>query len=363
MLDKLRFFKNRLQAKNLLLILIVLLAFLIPVSMLYFFDPERDEFEKSSFEIVWKGRLPLLLFLWLLFLEVVLGWEWLSSGRVRLSKIRLVFLVFLVAAPTVYVVGKCFFGFGEVVREMGEFFRVPYKPYYVDPNHYDWQFKKSWPFSVEYLFFAAIFTLLVLLLYRVEGLKIFSVSTFFIWAFGFFYTVDTYYYEGSFAPLQLFVPIITYLSVSITNWLGYDVKCVGPDIIAVPNQEYPYKIDWPCAGIHSMVIYSCVILLFLKGATFSPKWKFVIFIVGAVGTFFVNVFRIVTILVLAAQGDPKAADLFHEYGGAVYFMIWLCVFLIAIVSIQKFLLYRRASKKELAKAFSSGNRVGENTVE
>ena len=43
-------------------------AFVVPLVILYIID-------SGSFDYLWKGRAPYFLFLWLLFLEAILGWK------------------------------------------------------------------------------------------------------------------------------------------------------------------------------------------------------------------------------------------------------------------------------------------------
>ena len=47
---------------------LVFAAFIVPLIILYVMD-------SGSFDYLWKGRAPYLLFLWLLFLEAILGWK------------------------------------------------------------------------------------------------------------------------------------------------------------------------------------------------------------------------------------------------------------------------------------------------
>ncbi len=56
----------------------------------------------------------------------------------------------------------------------------------------------------------------------------------------------------------------------------------------------------------------------------------VIFAVGAVGTFFVNVLRIVSICTLWVNVGPEAAQMFHTYYGELYFIVWIMLYLSAI---------------------------------
>jgi len=55
--------------------------------------------------------------------------------------------------------------------------------------------------------------------------------------------------------------------------------------------------------------------------------KIIYVIVGAAGTFFVNILRIVTIYVLGIHGGDSPAKLFHEFYGEFFFIAWMFAYL------------------------------------
>ena len=322
--------------------IVILFSFILPIATLYFLDP-------PSFQKVWKGRVPLLLFLWLLFLEIALGWEKLSkesSNALRRFKekfsriksyipswLKISVIAIVVAAPTAYVIATFLFGLNEIIVEIGKRLGL------VD----NWFLEVSWPLSVEYLLFATFFTALSFLLYGTKGLKQFSISTFFLWATGFFYTVDTFYPEGSLVVLNRLASLIVYVAAPMLRWMGYVVTYIPQSNAIIVDGGYyggiPHifvaRIYWPCAGINSLIIYTVVILLFLKNVAISLKWKVTCFVVGAVGTFFVNILRIVTILKIGADIGTRTADMFHSYYGEMFFIVWIIAYPIIIIGSHK----------------------------
>lgn len=176
----------------------------------------------------------------------------------------------------------------------------------------------------------------IILLYKIEGLKIFSISTFFLGATSCFYMIDTFYPFGTLDALQGFVPALTSLVVSILNWMGYKAwmrpeRPLGMSLFSIEGLRDPVAIAWGCAGIQSFFIYTFVILLFIKGAAISLTRKIIYFTIGAVGTFLVNLIRIVSICIIGVHVGPDALRMFHEYYGELYFIAWITIYLTLIL--------------------------------
>jgi len=96
-----------------------------------------------------------------------------------------------------------------------------------------------------------------------------------------------------------------------------------------------FAIAWPCAGIESLLIFTAVVLLFLQQMTISWKAKAGYFIVGAAVTYFINVFRIVTIFNLGMQYgiNSNQVQAFHFYYGPLYAIAWIVSYpLIILIS-------------------------------
>lgn len=314
--------------------LIIPLSFALPVFIFYFLEPVFFSWTHAPFDRFWKGRAPLLMFLWLLVLEAILSWKKLS-GKLFESPTWLKYgaTSAVAAAPTVYAVSMIFFGLYHPIQDLGEFLGVPFK------THGSSLIDVSWPLSFEYLLFGVLLTLLSFLLYKAHGLRYFSISIFYIFAVGAFYTIDTFYPEGEATVLQATVPIIVNSVAWILKPMGYIVHYVPESSLMTVTRPggyfFPALIYWPCAGVYSMGIYSIVILLFLKEADISLMGKIVYFIVGAIGTFFVNVLRIATICKLGVDEGQKVADLFHTYYGELFFIVWIIVYLLIIIGSHK----------------------------
>jgi exosortase/archaeosortase family protein len=366
--------------------LVIPLSFTLPIATLYLLDP-------IFFESTWKGRTPHLIFLWLLFLELALAWRKLGEQQSAAPNwFKRVMIAIMAAAPIAYVFflginqngeGLFFFGISSKIVELGNSIGIPFGrlPPMIER---EWFPQVSWPLSLEYIFFTVFFAASLLLMYGWRGPKRFSVSLFFIGATGGFYMIDTFYPYGTFTFLQALAPVTAYYVVNILNWLGYKTRIMGlyqgmPVLDVAGLSGPPPAIAWGCAGIQSLFIYTFVILFFLRNSpfplsrkairvsipkrlklifknkriSFLLKWEithtaiikfevllvnflrfvpiYIIVVIGAIGTFIVNVLRIVSFCIIGVDTGRSAADLFHKYYGELYFIAWVIAYLLIII--------------------------------
>lgn len=313
------------------------LFLILPIFAVYLFEPD-------TFLYAWKGRAPYLFFLWLLVLEFALAWRKISGkGLGTHRRVTTIAIAVVGAIPTAYILAAFLFGLNPELVELGRVVGVPFGGRYGE-----FFLQYSWPLSLEYLFLTAFFAFFLLLAYRSEGLKWFSVSLFFLGATGFFYLVDTFYPYGTLVALQSFVPVTASSAAYFLDWMGYgarfttfNVRRVVDGLIVteqVPlfivnrnSSNFSIIIYWPCAGVQGLFIYTFAILLFLRGFSASLRRKVVYFTVGVVGTFLVNVLRIVAISVVGVNSGSEAAQSFHSYLGELFFIAWLLAYFMIIL--------------------------------
>jgi thaumarchaeosortase len=336
--EKIQKFISDLGRPFLLQTSLVFLAFIIPLIILYIIDT-------GSFDYLWKGRAPYLLFLWLFFLEAILGWKKLKEEQVTGWTKKTVLATITLILPTLYAAGLNF-GLRNSIIELGKIVGVPAEQYG------EWYLTHSWTFSFEYILFASFFLASIWLLYGFRGLKIFTVSCFFIGGVGIFYMIDTFYPYGTFTILQSFVPVTVYGASSVLNLLGYATRTFpsGSDglglTVSSSNSSYSAIVSWSCAGSHSLFLYSFMIMLFLRGTSISRNRKIIYVITGAVGTFFVNILRIVAILLAGVNSGASLAATFHEFYGEFFFIAWMFIYLTLIFLIETRLIPKKTSNKQ-----------------
>lgn len=319
--ERIKRFLSRIDRSFFVLNVLIFMSFIVPLVLLYALDA-------GSFSYLWKGRAPYLLFLWLLFLEIILGWKKLKKEPKQFWNRRTTLATVILLLPTAYVVGLSLFGLNGGIFALGTALGVPAEQYG------EWFLTHSWLFSLEYVLFTIFFVTSIWLLYGFRGLKSFAVSSVFIGGVGIFYMIDTFYPNGTFTALQFLVPITTSGAATILNLLGYQtqISSAGDNGLYLSaslssGKTYPAIISWSCAGSHSLFLYSFMIMLFLRGTSITRVRKITYIAVGAAGTFFVNLIRIATIYVIGINSGRPLASLFHEFYGEFFFIAWMFIFL------------------------------------
>jgi thaumarchaeosortase len=280
------------------------------------------------------GRTFLLFFAWLISLEIIMGWEKFETIRLnKLKSVRTVLFVVALLLPTVYVIVENYCGLNLIIEDIATRLNV---------------LKASWPtVSVEYIVFMIFLVLIVLLLYGISGLPDFSVSILFAGTIGTLFIIDNLYPYGKFTPLQILVPATTAIVAYVFNLMGYTTSITYEN--SPTYGSYPYLkvtspqggktglgIAWPCSGIESLIIYAVTVVLFLKKLDVSFKIKVFYFVVGAIVTYFINIFRVVTLFLLALEygvGSPPWQR-FHDYYGMLYSVAWIVAYPLIIIGSQ-----------------------------
>jgi thaumarchaeosortase len=315
--------------ENALLKLLPLVAFAVPLLWLYLLDA-------SSFELMWKGRTFQMFFVWLMALELILGWENFQPSRItkQFSPKTLAFIAALML-PTVYVVLANYLGLNIIISEASRQSGVTW-----------WD---SMALSTEYLVFTALFCVMVYIQFGKKGLKDFSVPAVFLGIVGALYTIDNVFPYGQFTPFQLLVPTTANLAASVLNLMGYQTSLTTagamPRLTATdpanPMRTATFDIAWPCAGIESLLIFTVVALLFLKRMPISWKAKIGYFAVGAAVTYSINILRIATIFTIGMNGED--VQMFHFYYGPLYSITWIVSYPLLILGSQ--ILWRKIASK------------------
>lgn len=323
-----------------------LVFFSAPIILLYVLAP----LPYHDFEIAWKGRFPYLIFIWLVFLETILSGHKLAHldiiTKLKRSNVRFALGLVFLFAPTLVALWESVGNGQHQIALLGRLVGTLY-PEWAD-----------WLLAFEYTLFALFFILSVWLLQNRKGLRCFQVSSFFIGGMATFLMIDAFYRAVWFFQI-LVQPIVT-LAAYFLKMLGYHTFTAnfadGYLLSVMKAEGHPMTllIYWPCAGVHSMVIYVLVVLLFLRNIDRSPRMKIVYIAIGAIGTFMANIFRIVSIGVIGANTGPEAANLFHAYYSELYFLVWIAVYLIAVSLYESH--HRHTSTKALHAASSSPRR-------
>ena len=317
--------------------LLPLAAFAVAFLWSYLLQPQ-------SFELMWKGRTFLLFFVWLVALELILGWENLQASKLSkpVSARSLLFVVSLLL-PTVFV---GIFNYAGGNAFVADFSRQNGVFWWIDI-----------PTAVEYLVFAVLFGLTAFLSFGVKGLKSFSIPIFFLAIVGTVFAIDSVYPYDQFTPFQVLVPTTTVLAANTLGLMGYSTtldvsRGALPQLTVIdpanPLKPVTFAVAWPCAGVESLLIFTVTILLFLKRMPISWKAKAGYFAFGAAVTYFTNILRIVSIYLVALSGGDW--NLFHAMYGPLFAIPWIVSYPLVILGTQS--LWRRFTNRKKAKITS-----------
>lgn len=310
-----------------------IIAFVPPLLILYSLYP-------ASFQATWEGRTFYLFFVWLVLLEVILNWDKIQESK--LSKDTpartTMFIVFLLL-PTLYIIASNYFGINTAIQNWA----------YYNVNR---DVAVFMPLSTEYLVLTVLFASIVSLGFGMGRLKDFALSSLFLGAIGSIYTINNFYPYGRFTPFQFPVPITTQLAASFLNLMGYHTSISQTtnsyygwlSNLTVVDPKKPlniaaFSIAWPCAGVESLIIYTIVILIFLKSSAISWKRGTIYFAIGAIVTYFINILRIATIFIIQINTGggyaltPQAQE-FHDYYGQLYSITWIVFYPLLIMGSQ-----------------------------
>jgi exosortase/archaeosortase family protein len=255
------------------------IGIIAPFLVLYILYP-------SSFDLMWKGRMFYLFFLWLLFVETIINMDLARSYSV-----------------------------------------VP-------------EFVQFVPLSIEYLILTGLFIMIFSLYYGIRQTSDFAISMIFLGVIGAIYMIDTLYPWGRFTPFQMFAPTTTQLSASILNLMGYNTSIVMklfPNEGTLPvltvqdtlGHIAVHPVAWVCSGVESLIIFSVTIPLFFKNSTIPWKHRAVYFIFGAAITYFINALRIASIFIIDINGGDW--NTFHNVYGMLYSMTWIVSYPLLII--------------------------------
>jgi thaumarchaeosortase len=304
------------------------------------------------FDYAWKGRMYLLVFLILFMFEFLLNRNKLESIIQAKAKKRLRILLIIVFAlvPLAYIVAINFFGFGQTVLSVGNVLRGSY--WSANSVNGAQFLARDWPITIEYIVFSLSSFMFVFAAYGKAGFKAFSISLTFVIGNAVFFFIDTWFPYGAFWPLQLLTQPTAASAAGLLRIMGYRFSYyVMPGFAATPvltsymGLPLSVTIDWPCAGIHSLLLYSLIILFFFKDSGISKLRRVVYFAVGAAGAFGANILRVATYFTVMVNQGSVAANYFHDTFGELFSIGWLFLYILAVLIIQRFNLVEKVLAK------------------
>ena len=295
------------QNKNLIFAIIVISSPIVFALVAY----------SDSFSLSWnQGRGGFLFGLAFVVAELV-------GLKIVVSKKRVLAVVPLAAATIAYIVA-IENGLRETIESAAESYSVELV--------YSWIW--LWDFVVMTIFVIAALSIY----FGARWIRIAPAGPIFLGGSAIILALDAFFPYDSLGPLQFFVPYLVELNVWLVSLFDLGVATARDNLMFLKGDHGPFALQvfWPSAGVHSIIIYSLVMMAFLLKMNIPRGRKMAWFAIGIFGTITVNVIRIFALSWYALKVTTNAEkwEEFHSVAGEIMFLPWLFVFLLVVMIIE-----------------------------
>ena len=279
----------------------------------------------DSFSMSWnQGRGGFLFGLAFIVAEII-------GVKFIVSKRRLIFGIPLAAVTIIYFV-LLDFGLHDYIINAAPAFNV--------------QLIYSWEWFWDFLVITIFAISASILMFGKKWIRIVIAGPVFLGGSAIILSLDAFFPYDTLGPLQYFVPHLVQTNVWIINALDLGVATARDNLMFLRGDHGPFALQvfWPSAGVHSVVIYSLVMMAFLLKMNIKQNRKFMYFGLGILGTIIINMIRIFSLSVFALKvsTNPVEFEEYHSVAGEIMFLPWLFAFLLVVTVIET----KRMKKKE-----------------
>jgi thaumarchaeosortase len=293
----------------------------VPVLLAFAFAPDTFGLSWAGFGKLGRGGLFFVLFF--------LGFEMMDFRKIakpHLTKTRKVAVAILLALALFY--------FGAVTA-VGQFTDSVYWGGRVLGASGD--VSNSWLMAVDYMVLTLYIAGLTVAFFSPRSLL--NILTAIVFSAGMLvmYLLDAFFPYGSLGPLQFWAMFIVAGVGFLSYVFGLPIYGFG-NMLTILGKHGTYRlyVFWPSVGVHSMLIYSLVMVLLAVRLVAPVRRKLAYAIAGVAGTVFLNVTRIFIIAYYGYLYATSGADLdaFHNSIGEFLFPLWILAFLIIVLNIE-----------------------------
>lgn len=210
----------------------------------------------------------------------------------------------------------------------------------------------SWMWMWDFIVMAIFVASSLLMLFGKKWYKIASAGMIYLAGSALILALDAFFPFDSLGPLQIIVPIYLQIDQAVINFIDTSVINVGPqtpnnsaepalargNLLVMNGLHGPFALQvfWPSAGVHSMIIYTLVMLALLIKMDMPLPRKLIYFAAGTLGTVATNLVRIVSLSLyaLVVTTDVQEWEAFHSIAGEIMFLPWLGIYLGVIIYIE-----------------------------
>lgn len=212
--------------------------------------------------------------------------------------------------------------------------------------YYKVQQVDSWEWLWDFIIMALYIGLSLGILFGKKWYKIAPAGAIYLVGSAVILSLDAFFPFDSLGPLQFIVPEYLLIDQALISLINSHIMNLGPGIPATAqgnllvlnglHGHFALQVFWPSAGVHSMIIYTLVMLAFLLKMDIPLQRKLVYFIIGTIGTAAINLIRIISLSLFALMitTNINEWEAFHSVAGEIMFLPWLGIYLSSVVFIE-----------------------------
>ena len=285
----------------------------------------------DSFSLSWnQGRGGFLFGLAFIIAEM-------AGLRRIISRRRIIFVVPLAAAAIAYL--------AAVEGGLREYIEAGAAEYSVELVY-------SWVWLWDFVAITAFSIAALSIYFGTRWIRIAPAGPIFLGGSMIILALDAFFPYDSLGPLQFFVPYLVELNVWLVGLFDLGLATARDNLMFLRGDHgsFALQVFWPSAGVHSIIIYSLVMMAFLLKMNVPRRRKVAWFAIGIFGTITVNVIRIFSLswYALKVTTDAEKWEEFHSVAGEIMFLPWLFAFLMIVMLVEsrrlKMLEKRQAQK-------------------
>jgi len=282
----------------------------------------------DSFSLSWnQGRGGFLFALAFVVAELV-------GLKLNIPTKRLLAVVPLAAITIAYLIGLEY-GLREYIEGGAEI--------------YDVQLIFSWTWMWDFIVMTAFMVATLFIFFGTKWVRISPAGPIFLGGSAVILSLDAFFPYDTLGPLQYVVPYLVQTNAWIITTFDLGIATARDNLLFLKGDHGPFALQvfWPSAGVHSVIIYSLVMMAFLLKMNIQKNRKIVYFTIGILGTIGVNMIRIFSLSLFALKVSTNAVEFeeFHSVAGEIMFLPWLFIFLLIVTAIET----KRLKKLEAAK--------------
>jgi len=283
----------------------------------------------DSFSLSWnQGRGGFLFALAFIVAELI-------GLKIQIPTKRLVAIIPLAALTIVYLIGLEY-GLREYIEAGAEV--------------YDVQLIFSWTWMWDFIVMTSFVITTLFIFFGKKWIRISPAGPIFLAGSAVILSLDAFFPYDTLGPLQYVVPYLVQTNAWIITALDLGVASARDNLLFLRGDHGPFALQvfWPSAGVHSVIIYSLVMMAFLLKMNIQRNRKAMYFIIGILGTIGVNMIRIFSLSLFALKVSTNAAEFeeYHSVAGEIMFLPWLFIFLLIVTVIET----KRMKKLQAAQA-------------